>query len=99
MIRVDESTHGERGLEQLREILRGYPGGKKLQLRLDLASGGKVLLDSGWQGVDLNAELRERVEALLGPGSFAVQAAPRTRQAVATGGNGRTRREPARART
>ena len=40
-----EDQHGEQALEQLREILRGYPGNKKLKLRLDLAAGGQVLLE------------------------------------------------------
>jgi DNA polymerase-3 subunit alpha len=74
VIRVREQDHGERGLEQLREILRGYPGSKKLKLRLDLATGAQVWLDSGWSGVELNPEVRTRVEGLLGAGSFAVQA-------------------------
>jgi DNA polymerase III subunit alpha len=95
IIRVREQEHGPRGLEQLREILRGYPGSKKLKLRLDLATGGQVWLDSKWPGLDLNPELRERVEGLLGPGSIAIQAA---RPAVKNGnGNGHRQRQPARA--
>ncbi len=97
VVRVDEARHGERGLEQLREILRGYPGGKKLKLRLDLADGGQVLIDSGWQGVELNPELRQRVEGLLGPGSIVVQAARPRPSAPQGQGSGRPRREPARA--
>jgi DNA polymerase III subunit alpha len=85
IIRVREADHGERGLEQLREILRGYPGSKKLKLRLDLAGGGQVWLDSKWAGLDLNPELRERVEGLLGPGSLAIQA---SRPQPQNGGNG-----------
>ncbi|MEO2048954.1 MAG: DNA polymerase III subunit alpha [Pirellulales bacterium] len=73
LIRIQEQTHGERGLEQLREILRGYPGKKRLKLRLDLASGGQVWLDSAWPGVELHPELRQRVDGLLGPGNFRLQ--------------------------
>jgi DNA polymerase III subunit alpha len=98
VVRVDETKHGERGLEQLREILRGYPGPKKLRLRLDLATGDRAILDSGWPGVDLNPELRERVEGLLGAGCIAVQAS-RPRPAASNGngnghghGGGRSRR-------
>jgi DNA polymerase-3 subunit alpha len=94
MIRIREAEHGVRGLEQLREILRGYPGNKKLRLRLDLAAGGQVWLDSKWPGLELNPELRERVEGLLGPGSLALQA---TKPKMQSGSdqNGR-RRQPTR---
>jgi DNA polymerase-3 subunit alpha len=97
VIRVREEDHGERGLEQLREILRGYPGPKKIRLRLDLATGGKVWLDSGALRIDATSELRRRVEDLLGPGSFSLQAAPTRPQPVArTNGDNARRREPAR---
>ena len=96
MIRIREAEHGQRGLEQLREILRGYPGNKKLKLRLDLAAGGQVWLDSKWPGLDLNPELRERVEGLLGPGSLALQATRPKMQTGAEQGRGR-QRQPARA--
>jgi DNA polymerase-3 subunit alpha len=95
MIRIREAEHGQRGLEQLREILRGYPGNKKLRLRLDLAAGGQVWLDSKWPGLELNPELRERVEGLLGPGSLALQATKPKMQSGADQ-NGRRQRQPAR---
>jgi DNA polymerase-3 subunit alpha len=98
VIRVRESEHGQRGLEQLREILRGYPGSKKLKLRLDLASGAQVWLDSNWQGLDLNPELRRRVEDLLGPGSVAIQAArPTPKNGNGASGYVGRPRQPARA--
>jgi DNA polymerase-3 subunit alpha len=98
VIRIRESEHGQRGLEQLREILRGYPGSKKLKLRLDLASGAQVWLDSNWQGLDLNPELRSRVEDLLGPGSVAIQAArPSAKNGNGAGGYAGRPRQPARA--
>jgi DNA polymerase-3 subunit alpha len=74
-IRVRETEDGPRALELLREILRGYPGHKKLRLRLDLADGSQVWLDSGWPGVDVTGQLRERVEQLLGPASLSIQGA------------------------
>ncbi len=89
LIRVQEEVHGERGLEQLREILRGYPGKKRLKLRLDLASGGQVWLDSGWPGVQLHPELRQRVDGLLGPGNLRLQSAPPRPMRQPTGGRGR----------
>ena len=85
VIRVREEDHGPRGLEQLREILRGYPGPKKVRLRLDLAAGGKVWLDAGALRIDANPELRRRVEDLLGPGSFQLQAAPPSRHKAGDG--------------
>jgi DNA polymerase-3 subunit alpha len=95
-IRVDETHHGERGLEQLREILRAYPGSKKLKLRLDLATGERVHLDSG-RGVTITPELQQRVEALLGPGSIAMQSAPpKPKSNTPNNGNFRQRRETAR---
>ncbi|MCC6491905.1 MAG: DNA polymerase III subunit alpha [Pirellulales bacterium] len=95
IIRVRETEHGQRGLEQLREILRGYPGNKRLKLRLDLAAGGQVWLDSKWPGLDLNPELKSRVEGLLGPGSIAIQASrPQTQNG---NGNGRRQRQAVRA--
>ena len=41
-ITVDEQEHGEKALERLREIVRGYPGKCELQLALQLADGCKV---------------------------------------------------------
>ncbi len=79
VIRVTESEHGEQGLVSLREILRGYPGKKKLRLRLDLSDGGQVWLDSKWDGVEPNPELRERVDQLLGPGNLRLESSSRPR--------------------
>ena len=69
VIRIREDEHGEKGLHQLREIIRGYPGKKRLRLRLDLTEGGQVLVDSNWPGVAPNKELNERVDQLLGKGN------------------------------
>ncbi len=75
VIRLSEAEHGERALEQLREILRGYPGSKKLRLGLDLAAGGQLWLESSSLRVEAHPELRQRIEALLGPNAFHLQAA------------------------
>jgi len=69
VIRVREDEHGEQGLHQLREIVRGYPGKKRLRLQLSLTAGGQVWVDSSWPGVDPNAELNERIDQLLGTGN------------------------------
>jgi DNA polymerase-3 subunit alpha len=73
MIRVREDVHGIDMLTPLREILRGYPGSKSLRMRLELATGGSVMLDCGAKSsVAIDPELRRRVEELLGPGSFKI---------------------------
>jgi DNA polymerase-3 subunit alpha len=92
VIRVRQKEHGAARLEQLREILRGYPGSKRLRLRLDLDDGGQVWLESGWQGLELTQELRERVDDLLGPGNLQLQGGsppPRPRAAPAFSGRRR----------
>ncbi|MCA9236146.1 MAG: DNA polymerase III subunit alpha [Planctomycetales bacterium] len=96
IIRVAQEGDAERRLEQLKEIVRGYPGPKKLKLRLDLASGGQVWIDSGSLGIELNPELRERVDGLLGPGNFHLQSVrpQSTGNGASNGhGNGRGRRQ------
>jgi DNA polymerase-3 subunit alpha len=70
MIRVMEDVHGRQGLEQLHEILRGYPGDKSLRVLLSLADGARVQLDSPTMRVELSPEMRGRVDDLLGPGNF-----------------------------
>lgn len=69
VIRIREQEHGVSGLEKLKEIVRGYPGKKKLRLRLDLVTGGQVWLDSNSTGVEASAELNQRIDELLGEGN------------------------------
>ncbi len=76
VVRVSEEQHAERGLEDLHEILRGYPGSCELQLVVCLADGSRAFLKSDSMRVDLNAEMRSRVDALLGPGNVRLIAAP-----------------------
>jgi DNA polymerase-3 subunit alpha len=66
VIHVDEAKHGQRGLEQLREILRGYPGNCELSLTLSLMDGSRVNLKSDTMHVEINPELKSRVIDLLG---------------------------------
>ncbi len=68
-IRVSEKEHGQKGLEQLHEILRGYPGDCRLQLALWLADGSRVACQCGKFRVAINDEMRSRVDQLLGPGN------------------------------
>jgi DNA polymerase-3 subunit alpha len=76
IIRVSEQQHGQRGLEQLYEILRGYPGTCDLQLVLQLADGAKVVMRSESLRIEIQPEMRTRVDNLLGPGNFRLIAAP-----------------------
>jgi DNA polymerase-3 subunit alpha len=76
IVRVSEEQHAERGLEELHEILRGYPGNCELQLVVCLADGSRAYLKSQGMRIDLNAEMRERVDGLLGPGNLRLIAAP-----------------------
>jgi len=70
IVRVDEAHHDEDALPKLREIVRGYPGNCELQMLLCLADGNRVLLKSDHVKVELNPEMRTRVDDLLGQGNF-----------------------------
>ncbi|MCA9187902.1 MAG: hypothetical protein KDA99_19880, partial [Planctomycetales bacterium] len=72
VVRVSEAEHGERGLEQLYEIVRGYPGSGEFQLVLQLADGSRVVMTSGKVRIDVNAEVRQRIDDLLGPGNLKI---------------------------
>jgi DNA polymerase-3 subunit alpha len=85
-LRIDERTHGERGLEQLHEILRGYPGNCDLQLVLCLADGAKVYCKCEGFRVALDPEMRRRVDDLLGPGNVRLLAAPPPKRSAPTNG-------------
>jgi DNA polymerase-3 subunit alpha len=70
IIRVDEERHGTDKLKQVREVVRGYPGGCELQLVLSLRDGTRVYLRSNKLRVEVNSELRQRIDDLLGAGHF-----------------------------
>jgi DNA polymerase-3 subunit alpha len=65
---VDEQQHDQRAIESLYEIVRGYPGRCDLELEMSLLDGAKVSLKCDKLRVDLDPELRRRVDELLGPG-------------------------------
>jgi DNA polymerase-3 subunit alpha len=90
VIRVREETHGEDALPKLKEIVRGYPGDKPLKLRLDLANGGSITIDCPKNSVAIDAELRRRVDELLGPGNFRLMGASRAPAPHVTNGRRRT---------
>jgi DNA polymerase-3 subunit alpha len=79
LIDLSEETHGLTKLEQLHEVLRGYPGNCELQLRLCLADGRRVACKCDGMRLAVNDEMRGRVDQLLGPGHFRLlTAAPAT---------------------
>jgi DNA polymerase-3 subunit alpha len=71
---------------QLHEILRGYPGNCELELTLSLADGSSVPCKCGGMRIAVSAEMRARVDQLLGPGNFRLLTASPT---AAGRGNGR----------
>ncbi len=70
VIRLSEERHGQGKLEELHEVLRGYPGDCELQLLIDLTEGSRVCCTCDGLRVAVNDEMRGRVEQLLGPGNF-----------------------------
>lgn len=91
IVRVDEQAHGEKALENLREIVRGYPGSCELQLVLALADGSRVVCRCDGLRVELNDEMRLRIEQLLGPENFRTFAAPPAAKPANGRGNGHAR--------
>ena len=88
MIRLLEGAHGLRAVEQLYEILRGYPGKGELKLSIWLADGRRVQSDCKMR-VEINGEMRGRVEELLGPGNSACCRRPTWRSPAAAATAGR----------
>ena len=70
MLRLFEDKHGEEGLKNLKEILRGYPGSCEVELMLCLEDGSRVLMKSDSVRIELTQELRSRVNDLIGPENF-----------------------------
>ena len=92
-IRLLESTHGLRAVEQLYEILRGYPGKCELKLAIWLADGRRVQNDCRMR-IEINDQMRSRVEELLGPGNFRLLPAHHVPKSGGRG-NGRASGRPA----
>jgi len=91
-VRISEEKHGLKRLDQLHEILRGYPGNCDVQLSLWLADGKRVHCKCDDFRVEINSEMRTRVDQLLGPGNFRlVTAMPSTAKASSGQGRGRGR--------
>lgn len=98
IVRVREDQHGEQALVQLKEIVRGYPGSKRLKLQLVLADGGHVVLEHCPIGIEINPELNARIDQLLGEGNRKMErVAPQSQNNSNGNSNGRRQRQPARA--
>jgi DNA polymerase-3 subunit alpha len=89
VIRLDEVTHGGEKLRQIREIVRAYPGTCEVQLMLQTEDGTRVLLKSKRFRVEITAELKTRIDQLLGPGNFQLITA---RPEKSSGANNRKQR-------
>ena len=57
-------------VKQLKEILRGYPGGQDLRFSVHLADGDTIYLKPEQTKIAVNDELRARVDDCLGTGRY-----------------------------
>jgi DNA polymerase-3 subunit alpha len=76
VIRIDQHTHGEGILPKVREVVRCYPGNRTLELVLSLDDGSRVHLKSHRLQLEINPELRQRIDDLLGPGHYQLIVSP-----------------------
>jgi hypothetical protein len=56
-------------LSKIREVVRGYPGQRDLELLLQLRDGCRVRLKANSVRLDITQELQRRLDELLGPGN------------------------------
>src|SRR6056297_1464539 len=69
-IRFDEVEHDRQTLAGVREIIRGYPGGKEVLMTMSLRDGETVHFKSDRYRVDVTPEMRGRLDDLLGHGYY-----------------------------
>ena len=67
-LHISESSHGEHGLKQAYEIIRGYPGTKKLNIDLILSDGMRVMFETQ-KKIEINEQICDRLRELLGKSS------------------------------
>jgi DNA polymerase III subunit alpha len=65
---MNVQEHREETFQRLREILRGYPGARDVMIALKMEDGEVVHIRSGKHRVDIQPELRARLDDLLGSG-------------------------------
>jgi DNA polymerase-3 subunit alpha len=73
-LRISEKQHGAQSAKDIYEIVRGYPGSRKLKFNLQLEDGTTVVLDTHKLRIDINPELRRRLEDYLGKDAIEVLA-------------------------
>jgi DNA polymerase-3 subunit alpha len=88
VLRIDEREHGPDTLEKVREIARAYPGTGELQFAIVLEDGSRVFLKSHRLRLEVNRELQQRLEDLLGSGNIQLLTT-RPRPAATSNGNRR----------
>ncbi|ADB16983.1 DNA polymerase III, alpha subunit [Pirellula staleyi DSM 6068] len=76
VVRVDTRDQPDDCLLKIREITRGYPGDKELQLVLVLDDASRVHMRAHKMKIDVTPELRTRLDDLLGPGNFQLLTTP-----------------------
>jgi DNA polymerase III subunit alpha len=88
VVRIDEREHAADMLDKVREVVRSSPGNSELQLALILEDGSRVFLKSHRVRLEVNRDLQDRLDDLLGPGNLQLLTAkPRLNQ----NGNGQRR--------
>jgi DNA polymerase III subunit alpha len=75
-IHLDEQKHSAEHIARIREILRGYPGTREVLFSLRLDTGEVVHLRSGQHKVEIDRQLRDRLDDLLGSNSHRLMIAP-----------------------
>ncbi len=90
VIRVPEEPDGLQLLGQVREVLRAYPGKCDVQLMLTLRDTSRMFVKSHTLQVEVNPQLRSRLDDLLGPHSYQLIAA-----AIGSNNGNRSRKRPA----
>jgi DNA polymerase III subunit alpha len=68
MVRIDPQHSDSGTLKALHEIVRGYPGRCDFFLTMALADGSQVQLKSRRMKIEIQEELSDRLDDLLGPG-------------------------------
>ncbi len=69
-LRIDEGQHDSTTLKRAYEVVRGYPGKCSLTFDVKLENGIRVHLSSRKLRVDINQQLCNRLEDLLGSGGY-----------------------------
>ncbi len=75
-ISLEERNTDSGTLKLLHEIVRGYPGRRDLFFVFSLADGTRVQLKSRRLRIEVEPELRRRIDQLLGPGHVRVILSP-----------------------